>query len=77
MLCESVPFTDKTHYFHVAAALGASSDDIFFTNQFENMDNSAAHFETTGPEIFSALEGKVDGFICAAGTAGTISGISR
>jgi cysteine synthase A len=75
-LCESVPFTDQGHYFHVAEKLG-EQDGFFFPNQFENLNNGDSHFETTGPEIFDALNGKVEGFICSAGTGGTISGISR
>ena len=49
----------------------------FFTNQFENLNNGNAHFDTTGPEIYQALNGKVDGFVCAAGTGGTINGVSK
>jgi cysteine synthase len=75
-LCQSAPFTSMDHYFHVAKTLG-EKDGFFFCNQFENLNNSAAHFETTGPEIFSALQGNIDGFVCSAGTGGTISGISR
>jgi cysteine synthase len=76
LLCESVPFTDKRHYFHVAAKLG-EKPNYFFTNQFENLSNGDSHFHTTGPEIYKALGGKVNGFICAAGTGGTINGVSR
>eukprot|EP00944_MAST-04C_sp_MAST-4C-sp1_P004542 g4542.t1 len=76
ILCDSVPFTDKNHYFHVAAELG-KKPGYFFTNQFENLNNGNSHFDTTGPEIYQALDGKVDGFVCAAGTGGTINGVSK
>ena len=46
------------------------------TDQFANSSNFAAHYENTGPEIFSQCDGKVDGFCCSAGTGGTIAGVS-
>jgi len=48
----------------------------FFTDQFENPANWAAHFRGTGPEIFVQCEGKVDAFVSGAGTGGTISGVA-
>ena len=75
-LCENVPFTNKKHYFHVAAELG-KTPKFFFTNQFENLCNGQSHYETTAPEIFQALDGRIDGFVASAGTGGTINGCSR
>jgi len=46
-----------------------------WANQFDNIANRQGHFETTGPEIFAQTEGKIDGFICAVGTGGTLAGI--
>ena len=48
----------------------------FFTDQFENPANWAAHFRGTGPEIFVQCEGKLDAFVAGAGTGGTISGVA-
>ena len=76
ILCENVPFTDQRHYFHVAKEMG-KLPGYFFTNQFENLDNSQSHYETTAPEIFKALKGNIHGFVASAGTGGTISGCSR
>jgi len=48
-----------------------------WANQFDNVANRQAHVETTGPEIWSQTDGKVDGFICAVGSGGTLAGVSE
>ena len=47
-----------------------------WANQFDNLANRAAHAETTGPEIWAQTGGKVDGFICAVGSGGTLAGVA-
>lgn len=49
----------------------------FFADQFENLANFRAHYEGTGPEIWEQVGGNLDAFVAAAGTGGTLSGISR
>lgn len=49
----------------------------FFADQFENLANFRAHYEGTGPEILEQVGGKLDAFVAAAGTGGTIAGVSR
>lgn len=49
----------------------------FFADQFENLANFRAHYEGTGPEIWEQTGGKLDAFIAAAGTGGTVAGVSR
>ena len=49
---------------------------VLFADQWNNLDNRKAHYVSTGPEIWQQTNGKVDGFICAIGTGGTIAGVS-
>lgn len=67
------------YYQEVAAALAARTPNSYYTNQFGNMDNPRAHYETTGPEIWKQMEkvGGVDAFVCGVGSAGTLSGVGR
>ena len=79
ILTPGVPFSDARHYFHVAAKLAHHNEiqGYFFANQFENGANARAHFESTAPEIWQqAGPSGVDGFVCSAGTGGTIGGIT-
>ena len=57
--------------------LEESSDEYFMPNQFDNESNVQAHYETTGPEIFSATNGEVDAFVAGMGTTGTLMGVSK
>ena len=78
VLCDPVPFTNVNHYFHTARRMAEESpEDHFFTNQFENLSNGAAHYFGTAPEIFEQTSGEVHGFVCSAGTGGTINGVSN
>jgi cysteine synthase A len=75
----AVPFANSDNYVKVAGRLAAQlaqtePNGAIFANQFDNIDNRLAHIETTGPEIWDQTEGRVDGFICAVGTGGTLAG---
>ncbi|GLU23927.1 hypothetical protein SLE2022_399010 [Rubroshorea leprosula] len=58
-------------------ALSSSYTGGFFADQFENLPNFRAHYEGTGPEIWEQTGGDLDAFVAAAGTGGTIAGVSR
>jgi len=71
-----VPFGHPENFATKAEALGKELPNAIFTNQFENMANYRAHFTGTGAEIWQQTGGKVDAFVCASGTGGTLAGIS-
>lgn len=75
----AVPFANPDNYVKVAGRLAeqlarTEPNGAIFANQFDNVDNRLAHVETTGPEIWEQTQGRVDGFICAVGTGGTLAG---
>ncbi len=70
------PFSNPSHFYHTARRI-AQERGAFWVNQFENTVNSRAHYQTTGPEVWEQTSGKVDAFLCAAGTGGTIGGVSK
>ena len=60
-----------------AKELASQLENSFIPSQFDNQDNALAHYETTGPEIYSQLDGQLDYFVSAFGTGGTITGVGR
>jgi len=71
----AVPYKDKNNYVHVSERL-ANELGAFWANQWDNTANRDGHFRSTGPEIWEQTQGQVDGFTCAIGTGGTLSGVS-
>lgn len=67
------PFADPNNYVHVARRL-AEQLGAFYANQWDNLANRQAHLEGTAPEIWAQMGGRVDGFVSAVGTGGTLSG---
>jgi cysteine synthase A len=77
----AVPYRDPNNYVHVAERLAAElaptePNGVLYANQWDNLANREAHYQTTGPEIWRQTDGKVDAFICAIGTGGTLAGVS-
>ena len=70
------PWTDPNNYNHQAKRYGEKLDNTIWTNQFDNIANRRAHYETTGPEIWEQTGGKVDAVVFGTGTGGTIAGTS-
>lgn len=72
-----VPFANENHFYHTARRLAADKPDSFWANQFENTANFRQHYATTGPELWEQTGGKLDAFVAAVGTGGTLAGVSR
>lgn len=68
---------DPRSYYSVARQLVADTPGAFSPNQYDNLANPQAHFETTGPEIWRQTDGKITHFACGMGTGGTITGVGR
>jgi cysteine synthase A len=78
----ALPYSNPNNYQHVGKRLAeqlrkTEPNGVLFADQWNNLDNAKAHYESTGPEIWQQTGGNVDGFICAVGTGGTLAGVSR
>jgi len=74
---KTVPYSDPNHYQKVAQRIAAETPRAVWANQFDNTANRDAHELTTGPEIWEQTAGKVNAFVTATGTGGTLGGVSR
>ncbi len=80
-LVPAVPYANPMNYVRYSGRLAeeiaaSEPNGAVWANQFDNIANRRGHFETTGPEIWDQTDGKVDGFVCAVGSGGTIGGVS-
>jgi cysteine synthase A len=78
----ALPYSNPNNYQHVGKRLAdqlrkRESNGVLFADQWNNLDNAKAHYESTGPEIWQQTDGKVDAFICSVGSGGTLAGVSR
>lgn len=78
---DAVPYSNPDNYVRysgrLATELNASEPaGAIWANQFDNIANRQAHLETTGPEIWAQTGGRIDGFICAVGSGGTLAGVA-
>ncbi len=74
---KAVPYSDPNHYQRIAARIAEQLPGAIWSNQFDNVANRQAHFDTTGPEIWQQTQGQVNAFVCATGTGGTLGGVAR
>jgi cysteine synthase A len=77
----AAPFSSPNNYQHIGRRLAeqlkkTEKNGVIFADQWNNLDNRKAHYVSTGPEIWQQTDGKIDGFICAIGTGGTLAGVS-
>lgn len=72
-----VPGDSPEHYVQKAKQIAKETPNAFYVNQYHNQDNIAAHYHSTGPEIWRQTNGKFDVFVAGTGTGGTISGVGR
>jgi len=75
VLVPAAPFSNPGHFVHTSRRLAEETEGAIWANQFDNIANRKAHIESTAPEIWEQLGGRIDGFTCAAGTGGTIAGV--
>jgi cysteine synthase len=73
----TVPYSNPNQYQKVAQRLAASLPNAIWANQFDNTVNREAHVQTTGPEIWTQTNGRIDAFVAASGTGGTFAGVSE
>ncbi len=74
---DPAPFSSEHHFVHVSRRMAEDIKDAFWANQFDNPANKDFHAATTAVEIWDQTSGTVDGFICAAGTGGSLAGIAN
>mgnify|MGYP001790884525 FL=1 len=72
----AVPYKNENNYVKLSGRIADELDNAIWANQFENLSNRQAHYETTGPELWAQTDGKIDGWTAATGTGGTYAGVS-
>lgn len=75
VLVPAAPFSNPGHFVHTSRRIAEETENAVWANQFDNIANRKAHIETTAEEIWTQMDGRIDGFTCAAGTGGTIAGV--
>ena len=71
----AVPYKDPNNYVKLSGRLAQEMENAVWANQFDNLANRRAHYETTGPEIWEQTNGKIDAWVTATGTGGTFAGV--
>src|SRR3546814_6076900 len=74
VLVPPAPFANPGHFVHTSRRIAEETDNAIWANQFDNIANRKSHIFGTAEEIWDQMDGRIDGFTCAAGTGGTIAG---
>lgn len=72
----AVPYKDPNNYVRLSGRIASEMENAIWANQFDNLANRRSHYETTGKEIWEQTDGKVDVWVTATGTGGTLAGVS-
>jgi cysteine synthase A len=72
----AVPYRDPNNYVKLSGRIAQEMENAIWANQFDNLANRQAHYETTAPEIWQQTDGKIDAWVAATGTGGTYAGVS-
>jgi len=72
----AVPYKDPNNYVRLSGRIAEEMENAIWANQFDNLANRTAHYETTGREIWEQTDGKVDAWVAAVGTGGTLAGVA-
>lgn len=75
VLVPAAPYSNPCHFVHQSRRIAEETPNAIWANQFDNVANRRAHVTGTAEEIWAQVEGRIDGFTCAAGTGGTIAGV--
>jgi cysteine synthase A len=75
VLVPAAPFSSPCHFVHTSRRIAEETPGAVWANQFDNIANRRAHITGTAEEIWAQMDGRIDGFTCAAGTGGTIAGV--
>ncbi|NLS28959.1 Cysteine synthase [Sphingomonas sp. S2M10] len=75
VLVPAAPYSNPGHFVHTSRRIAEETPNAIWANQFDNIANRKAHICGTAEEIWTQMEGRIDGFTCAAGTGGTIAGV--
>ena len=75
VLVPAAPFSNPGHFVHTSRRIADETAGAVWANQFDNIANRRAHIESTAPELWRQMEGRIDGFTCSVGTGGTLAGV--
>jgi cysteine synthase A len=75
VLVPAAPFSNPNHFVHTSRRIAEETPGAVWANQFDNIANRRAHVNGTAEEIWAQTQGRVDGFVCAVGTGGTLAGV--